>query len=168
VTGDNNCLEHVDSAIRDRDFPRAQALLEKIIEDPERICLDNLIRYGFILEAQMKFGDAVDVFETAETHARQTADKIRLLNRASDLLSLQYKENISRNVLERMAGFLERSIELDASRQNIEAISKLCSIYQTIKNVKWPDDSGIPPGNISGIFSPGQVMAGCRLLSAGS
>lgn len=134
MTGGNHSLEQVDVAIRNRDLSRAQTLLEAINREPARRNLGSLLRYASVLEARQRFGEAADAFEAAEAHALQPAEKVQLLNRISDLIYLQHKDRISGDDLTRMAGFLERSIALDATAGNANAIIKLCNLYRTIRN----------------------------------
>jgi len=135
MTVNTASLEQVDSAILKRDFPRAESLLAIINSDPAQRTLHSLLRQGHVLEAQEKLSGAVDTFKLAEQYAIQRIDKVKLLNRMSDLLYLQHKERISKDKLTEMAEILERSVELDATPLNVGTIIKLCNIYQTIKNV---------------------------------
>lgn len=128
------CLEQVDQAIHARQFEYAQTLLESINGNPDLRNLDTLLREAFVLEAQKKFSDAAAIFETAEEVAVVPADKVNILNRISNLLSLHYQDRISADILERMAGFLERSAALDSSVANAETMIKLCKIYQVINS----------------------------------
>ncbi len=135
MTDTEESLEQVDAAIRNRDLSRAQTLLEAINRKPARRNLDTLLRYAYVLEARQRYGEAASAFEAAEAHATQPADKVRILNRISDLIYLQHKDRISQDDLARMAGVLERSIALDATAENAGTIIKLCNCYQTIGNI---------------------------------
>jgi len=132
MSSTDKAVETAQAAIRQGDYRRAEAILEKINAAPATQSLQGLLLYSHALEAQHKIMPAVAALEIAESRTSAPEDKARILNKAADLLCAA--REVPQADIERAIGFLERSVALGSHPATVISRRNLCALYFRLKN----------------------------------
>jgi len=124
-------IEKAGAAMQAGDFGKAEQILAKVNAEPNQRNLPSLLLYSHALEAQQKISPAVAALEAAETRAREPWEKVKILNKAADLLCGRHPapdEHVRKAI-----GFLERSVALDPRPGNAMSRKNLCALYYRLQ-----------------------------------
>lgn len=127
-------VNQANEAIARKNFVRAEVILNKLHEDPSRRSYRSALLSGVALEAQQKYMAAAEAYKSSLSFITDSRERVQILNRTADLLFLSGDRK--REVLEKIADCLERSVALDESSNSMNTLKKLCEVYLADQNYR--------------------------------
>jgi tetratricopeptide (TPR) repeat protein len=125
-----NALQIASIALQEKDFKKAESILDKINGQSDQRTLRSLLMHGNALEALENFDEAASTFRAAEEMAAESQEKAKILRKAS--MVLLQKSGLTTDDMEQIADWLEQSVLLDPSEASADADINLCRLYYVI------------------------------------
>lgn len=126
-----NAVSEASAAFNNREFDKAHHLLERINQDARLRSFQTLLMHALTFEAKGLLAQSEAVFVEAEAYTENATDKVKILNKLDDLI---YRNPArSEDDLKRAAGYLKKSIFLDAGIGNAIGRRNLCAVLFSLR-----------------------------------